>query len=180
MKTPQARNPRGSPCTALPEPLGQHWPSPDLLWVQVRLPEQWPVGNRSEQIWVPWCDLGFLSLLFCQNPLFVQLQAGDTHVGVAIVVQLLSCVRLFAAPWTAAHQASRSFTISGVCSCPLSQWCHPTISFSASLLLLPSIFPSIRVFSNESPFADSLENIMVKILELQYQSFQWLFRVDFL
>ena len=32
-------------------------------------------------------------------------------------------------------------------SCPLSRWCHPTIS---SLLLLPSIFPSIRVFSNES------------------------------
>ena len=31
-------------------------------------------------------------------------------------------------------------------SCTLSQWCHPTIS----LLLLPSIFPSIRVFSNES------------------------------
>ena len=35
-------------------------------------------------------------------------------------------------------------------SCPLSQWCHPTISSSHLLLLLPSIFPSIRVFSNES------------------------------
>ena len=35
---------------------------------------------------------------------------------------------------------------------PLSQWCHPTISSSVSpfLLLLPSIFPSIRVFSIES------------------------------
>ena len=33
--------------------------------------------------------------------------------------------------------------------CPLSQWCHPTIS-SHPLLLLPSIFPSIRVFSSES------------------------------
>ena len=33
-------------------------------------------------------------------------------------------------------------------SCPSSQWCHPTIS----TLLLPSIFPSIRVFSNESVF----------------------------
>ena len=40
----------------------------------------------------------------------------------------------------------------GACSnsCPLSQWCHPTISSSLSLLLLPSVFPSIRVFSNES------------------------------
>ena len=34
-------------------------------------------------------------------------------------------------------------------SCPLSQWCHPTISSSCPVLLLPSIFPSIRVFSNE-------------------------------
>jgi len=41
----------------------------------------------------------------------------------------------------------------GVCSnsCPLSQWCHPTISSSVfPLLFLPSVFPSIRVFSNES------------------------------
>ena len=36
-------------------------------------------------------------------------------------------------------------------SCPLSQWCHPTISSSVTpLLLLPLIFPSIRLFSNES------------------------------
>ena len=35
-------------------------------------------------------------------------------------------------------------------SCPLSQWCHPTISSLLPLLLLLSIFPSIRVFSNES------------------------------
>ena len=35
-------------------------------------------------------------------------------------------------------------------SCPSSQWCHPTVSSSVVLLLLPSIFPSIRVFSSES------------------------------
>ena len=36
-------------------------------------------------------------------------------------------------------------------SSPLSRWCHPTISSSViPLLLLPSVFPSIRVFSNES------------------------------
>ena len=34
--------------------------------------------------------------------------------------------------------------------CPSSRWCHPTISSCCPLLLLPSIFPSIRVFSNES------------------------------
>ena len=50
-------------------------------------------------------------------------------------VQLLSCVWLFATPWTAARQASLSFTILlavGACSnsCPLSQWCLPMISSS--------------------------------------------------
>ena len=40
----------------------------------------------------------------------------------------------------------------GVCpsSCPLNQWCHPTISSSCRpLLLMPSLFPSIRVFSSK-------------------------------
>ena len=35
-------------------------------------------------------------------------------------------------------------------SCSLSQWCHPTISSCRPLFLLPLIFPSIRVFFNES------------------------------
>ena len=68
-------------------------------------------------------------------------------------VQSLSCVWLFATPWTAAHQASLSFLISRSLFKPTSIvsvmpsnhliLCHP-------LLLLPSIFPSIRVFFNES------------------------------
>ena len=37
-----------------------------------------------------------------------------------------------------------------VISCPSSWWCHPTISSCHPLLLPPSVFPSIRVFSNES------------------------------
>ena len=70
-----------------------------------------------------------------------------------VSVQLLSCVWLFATPWTAACQASLSFTISwsllklmsleSVMSSNHLTLCYP-------LLLLPSIFPSIRVFSNES------------------------------
>ena len=69
------------------------------------------------------------------------------------LVQLLSHVRLFANPWTAVCKASMSSTTPGAWSnsCPLSRWCHPTISSSVvPLLLPPSIFPSIRVFSNES------------------------------
>ena len=71
-----------------------------------------------------------------------------------ISVQSLSRVRLFVTPWTAACQASLSITNSQrlLNSCPLSQWCHPTISSSVIPFSsrLPSIFPSIRVFSNES------------------------------
>ena len=44
-------------------------------------------------------------------------------------VQLLSCVRCFAASWTAALQASLPSPTPRACSnsCPLGQWCHPTI-----------------------------------------------------
>ena len=67
--------------------------------------------------------------------------------------QLLSWVRLFATPWTGARQASLSITNSWslVKLSPSCWWCHPTISCSvAPLLLLPSIVPSIRVYSSES------------------------------
>ena len=67
-----------------------------------------------------------------------------------IVVHALSHVQLFATPWMAAHQASLYFTISQNCSnsCPLSWWCHPSHPCHP-LLLLPSIFPSIRAFSGK-------------------------------
>ena len=50
---------------------------------------------------------------------------------------------------------------SGVCSnsCPLSQQCHPTISSCHPLLLLPSVFPSIRVFSTSRLFISDGQSI---------------------
>ena len=69
------------------------------------------------------------------------------------LVQSLSCIWLFATPWTAASRLPCPSLSPGVCSdsCPLSQWCHPIILSSvAPLLFLPSVFPSIRVFSSES------------------------------
>ena len=68
------------------------------------------------------------------------------------VVQLLSHVRLFAVPWTTAQQASLSFTISWSLCKPMSvESVMPSnhLIFCCSLLHLPSIFPRIRVFSNE-------------------------------
>ena len=66
----------------------------------------------------------------------------------------LSCVWLFVTTWTTAHQASLTFPDLSprVCSnsCPWSWWCHPTNSSCYPLLLLPSVLPSIRVFSSES------------------------------
>ena len=65
-------------------------------------------------------------------------------------VQSLSHVQLFAIPLLHARPPCSSST-PRACSnlCPLSWWCHPTISSCHPLLLLLSIFPSIRVFSNE-------------------------------
>ena len=68
-------------------------------------------------------------------------------------VQLLIRVRLFATQWTAAHQASLSFTNSQSWLKLMSiESVKPTnyLILWCPLLLLPSIFPSIRVFSNES------------------------------
>ena len=69
-----------------------------------------------------------------------------------VVVQLLSCVRLSALPLTATHQASLSFIISQSLLKLMSiESVMPSnhLILCHSLLLLPSIFPKIRVFSNE-------------------------------
>ena len=68
-------------------------------------------------------------------------------------VQSLSCVQLFATPWTAARQASLSITNSWSPPKPMSiESVMPSnhLILCRPLLLLSSIFPSIRVFSNES------------------------------
>ena len=68
-------------------------------------------------------------------------------------VQLLSYVQIFATPWTAANQAFLLFTISWSLLKLMSiESVMPSnyVILCRSLLLLPSIFPSIRVFSNES------------------------------
>ena len=69
-----------------------------------------------------------------------------------VVVQLLSSVCLFVTPWSAAHQAPLSFTISwNLLKLIFIELVMPFnhLILCSSLLLLPSIFPSIRVFSSE-------------------------------
>ena len=85
--------------------------------------------------------------------MFLEEKSSSTLLDQCSSVQSLSRVRLFATPWTAARQASLSITNSRSPPKPMSIksvmpsnhliLCHP-------LLLLPSVFPRIRVFSNES------------------------------
>ena len=72
-----------------------------------------------------------------------------TTVDCISLVQLLSRVRPFATPWTAARQASLSVTNSHSLLKLLSVRPYNHLILCRPLLLLPSIFPSIRVFSNE-------------------------------
>ena len=85
------------------------------------------------------------------HPVYILLLRSSSYVFV-FVFQPLSHVQIFANPWTAACQASLSFTVSwsllkfmsieSVLPSNHLILCHP-------LLLLPSIFPNVRVFSNE-------------------------------
>ena len=105
-------------------------------------------------------------------------------VYLVVIVQSPSCVQLFATPWTEALQASLSLTISqvhvrciGVCpsSFSLHWWCHPAISSSDTLFsFCPQSFPA------SGTFQVVCSHQMTKILELQHQSFQWIFRIDLL
>ena len=119
----------------------------------------------------------------CSPILEVSKDSGSTLIQplVQFSSSVLSHVRLFVTPWTAAHQASLSITNSwsllklmSIKSLMPSNYltlCYP-------LLLLPSIFPKFSVFSNES----TLRMRWPKVLEfqLQHQSFRWTPRTDLL
>ena len=90
---------------------------------------------------------------FTLNNFLLMIFSLFIHIFILLYSVQISRVRLFVTPWTAAHQASLSITnsqsllklmpIKSVMPSNHFILCHP-------LLLLPSIFPSIRVFSNES------------------------------
>ena len=69
-------------------------------------------------------------------------------LGTVLVVQSLSCVRPFETPWTAACQASLSFTMSWSLLEPVMPSNHLIVSHPFPFI--PSIFPNIKVFPNES------------------------------
>ena len=111
--------------SGLPCPSPGDLPNPGIKSTSLMSP---PLSSKFLTTWTTW----------------------EAHV---VVVQLLNHVQLFVSPWNALHEASLSFTITQTLLKLMSTelvmpynhliLCHP-------LLLLPSIFPSIRVFSNES------------------------------
>ena len=88
-------------------------------------------------------------MIFCYS--YVK-QLRDVVLIYTVVVQLLNCVQFFESPWTAGCQAPLSSFLSWsllkFMSIKLVMLSNHLI-FWRTLLLLPSIFPNIRVFSNE-------------------------------
>ena len=99
---------------------------------------------------------------------------------VVFVVQSLSYVQLFATPGTAAHQASLSFTISQSLLIRV-HWISDAIQSSYPL---SSLSPhALNLSQHQSLFqsvGSSYQVAKVLKLQFQHQSFQWIFRVDFL
>ena len=99
-------------------------------------------------------------------------EAAELDMEQFSLVQSLSHVRLFVTPWITARQASLSITNSQ--SLPKLTSFELVMPSSHLILchslLLPSIFPSIRVFSNESALCHQVAEVLE--FQLQHQSFQ--------
>ena len=111
------------------------------------------VLHYSDSLYIPLSVLTLINYLWKKTSLNCSpRRKQQVYIDLSSSVQSLSCVRLFATPWTAARQASLSITnsrsipklmsVESVIPSNHLILCHP-------LLLLPSIFPSIRIFSNE-------------------------------
>ena len=102
------------------------------------------------------CTHEYCSCMFILLSVFLRIHSEEWDLGIKVCissVQSLSHVRLFVTPWTAARQASLSISNSRSLSKLMStESVMPSnhLILRCPLLILPSIFPSIRVFSDES------------------------------
>ena len=110
--------------------------------------------SHSTQAWHLYCcESGLLSISSSVGRVVIIVHGSfkDYTFKWLVIVQSLSCVWLFATPWTS--QAPLSFIISWSFFRPISielEMPSNYLILCHHLLLLSSIFPSIRVFSNES------------------------------
>ena len=129
------------------------------------------MASSYEQDPPPWLKSCFYSLL------------PNGHLPLIFsnsLVQLLSCVQLFATPWTAAHQASLSINNSQSLLKLMS--IESVMPYNHLILSSPSP-PAFRLSQHQGLFQGVSSSHQVdKVLELQlqHQSFQCIFRTDFL
>ena len=101
----------------------------------------------------------------------------ELELGHTFFVQLLDCVQLFTAPWTAAHQASLHH---------LPEFAQTQVHWVGDAIqppCPPPSLPALNLSQHQGLFQwTGTSHQMVKLLELQlqHQSFQWIFRIDFL
>ena len=119
-----------------------------------------------------WMERVFLAAKWCSIVKHKPRERRELGASSNQPIQSLSRVRLFATPWTAARQSSLALTNSQSLLKLMSiESVMPSnhLILCCPLLLLPSIFPSVRVFSNESALHQ-----VAKVLEFQlrHQSFQ--------
>ena len=152
---PRDRSPPGSPVPGILQ-------ARTLEWVAISFSNAWKRKEKvkSLSLETPWTAAH-------QAPPSMGFSRQEYWSGEPLLTNSLQ--------WTAAHHASLSSISPGVCSnsCPLSRWCHPSISFCHLLLLLPSVCPSIRVFSNELA-------LCIRWPKCFSISLYWVFKVDLL
>ena len=123
--------------------VGHDWAT-ELNWTELK---HYYNHLKENNVW------NFVQLhIYIWDTWMPSLQIKDYLVLLVIVVQSPSGVRFFVTPWTSAHQASLSLTISeSLPKCISIESMRPYICLilCCPFLPLPSIFPSIRVFSNE-------------------------------
>ena len=145
-----------------------------ISWSLLKLMSTEPVMPSNH--FIPWRSLLLLPLIYTHMPTLT-LDSSPTQFS---SVQSLRHIRLFATPWTAARQASLSITkfqsLLRLMSIELVMLSNHLI-LCCPFLLLPSIFPSFRVFSNQN---SSHQVAKVLAFQLQHQSFQWTPRTDLL
>ena len=118
------------------------------------LPSMWShrVGHGWSNLAAAAADL-ILSVLSTIKKIYSMFMSKKCRILFLLCVQSLSHVQLFATPWTTAHQTSLSFTISWSMFKLMSIESGMSLDhliLCCPLLLLPSIFPSIKVVSPES------------------------------
>ena len=137
-----------------------------LFFLQPQIDKTWSTGEKNGKPFLQSCPENLINGMKRQKDMTLKSELprsvgaqyatddwnNSSKRNEVVGLQLLSCIQHFATPWTVAHQGSLFFNISWSLLKLMSfESVMPSnhLILCCSLLLLPSIFPSIRVFSNE-------------------------------